>query len=99
MHGVDGDIAVDRQRAAIAKEDEALGVDIRNCVIKIEGGESLGAAVEVEDRGLGGVVHHQRRGGIELLGHARRDTDYARVEVSVAAHPSRGHGHRHRPDA
>ena len=97
--GVDGDITVDRQRAAVAEEHEALGIDVRNGVIEIKGGESLRAAVEVEDRGLSGVVHHQGRAGVELLSPARRDPDHARVEVGIAAGPVGDDRHVHRQDA
>ena len=97
--GVDGDVTVDRQRAAVAEQHEALGLDARGLVIEGKAGEGLRAAVEVEDRGLQGIVHDQRRTGVELLAHARSDTDHARIEVGVAARPVGSGRHGHRQDA
>ena len=96
--GVDGDITVNRQRAAIAKEYEALGVDVRNGVIEIKGGESLRAAVEVEDRGLSGVVHHQGRAGVELLSPAGGDADDPPIDPSIPSRPVGDGRHVHGDD-
>ena len=74
VEGIDVDVTAERQRATVAEQDEALGGDGRVAVVEVERTDALRAAVEVEDRRLGGVVDRVGGGGVELLtragGHA-----------------------------
>ena len=99
MLGVDPDVAAKSQRAAIAQQDEALGVDVRRSIEKVQRTHPLGAAVKVEDRRLGGIVDDEGGGRVELLAETVGDADHAGVDVGVATDPGRRDRHGDRPDA
>ena len=93
VEGVDVDVATDRERAAVAQQDETLGGDGGGGVVEIERAGALRAAIEVEDRRLGGIINGVSGSRGELLTGPGRDANHACINIGIAA--GEGDGGRH----